>query len=454
MTTSTNDLLGVRPLTGRGATFAIVALSICLILVLAIAGAAYLSEYKIRLSVLYLGPIALTTWLLGSRAGVLVTCISTVSWTITFWSSRPDAETFLFVCEGSMTVAVFLIFVALIAKLHEALESSNARLLTVLEGLDAAVHVEDARTGASLYNNRRFLDLFGSSRRFSQDAGEIYDEESDSWYLLHSRGLRWTDGREAVLRMLSDVTEEHAARELAAKQRETAHRTSRMVALGEFASGIAHELNQPLTAISTYNNASLRLLQDGSYNVEELREAMQKCRDQARRAGAIIQRLREILRHPVTPPARLDLCDVAATVRQIAGPEAAEAGVLLELDVAKRLPRVQSDKLLVEQVALNLVRNAIEAVRELPRERRRVTISTGLEGEKSVALSVSDSGEGVPPEVSDQLFEAFVTTKPGGLGLGLSICRSVIESLGGSIRHEHIATRGARFSFALPVADR
>jgi two-component system sensor histidine kinase DctS len=139
-----------------------------------------------------------------------------------------------------------------------------------------------------------------------------------------------------------------------------------MVALGGLASGIAHELNQPLAAISTYNEACLRLLRDNSYSAGELHDAMQKCRDQARRAGAIIQRLRELLRQPVRPMAHLELAEVATSVRKLATPEAAEAGVSLELDLAAGLPRVSSDQLLIEQVVLNFVRNAIEAVRSCP----------------------------------------------------------------------------------------
>ena len=452
MTTSVFELLRVP--SDRHSFSSALVLSISVALVAAVAAGAYFTDYEIRFSVLYLAPIALATWFAGPRAGTFITVISSVSWMIAFWSSRPQSPPFYFFWEGSMTIAMFLVFVALIARLHQALANSDSRLLTVLEGLNAAVHVEDARTGASLYHNRRFVELFGGPRGFSRDNGEVYDERSGAWYLVQSRVFLWTDGREAVLRMLSDVTEERMARQFAAGQREAAHKTSRMVALGGLASGIAHELNQPLTAISTYNNACLRLLETGSSGSDELREAMQKCREQARRAGDIIQRLREILHHPVRPAARLDLCEVASAVRRLAEHEAAEAGVAVELAIGGRLPAVRGDQLLVEQVALNLVRNAIEAVRELPRERRRVMISTGMETGGHAFLAVSDLGEGVSSEVSGRLFEAFVTTKPGGLGLGLSICRSVIESLGGAIRHDHDAGCGARFSFRLPAADR
>jgi hypothetical protein len=149
-----------------------------------------------QFSVLYLAPIALATWVAGWRAGTFVTVLSFASWMITFWSGRPHLPVFYFFCEGGLTLAMFLIFVALIARLRQALDNSDARLLTVLEGLDAAVHVEDARTGPTLYHNGRFIELFGGARRFSQETGEIYDSHNASWYLLQSRVLKWTDGRE------------------------------------------------------------------------------------------------------------------------------------------------------------------------------------------------------------------------------------------------------------------
>src|SRR4029079_15648268 len=128
--------------------------------------------------------------------------------------------------------------------------------------------------------------------------GEYHDTVNDRWYVLHSHPLCWMDGRPASLCILTDVTEERRARELIAKHRDAAHRTARLIALGEFASAVAHELNQPLAAIATYNHAALLLVETATPRGPELREAMEKCRDQARRAGAIIQRLKELLRHP------------------------------------------------------------------------------------------------------------------------------------------------------------
>ena len=429
-----------RRFTTLAASFAAVAL---------VAVADYFTGYEIRLAILYLAPIAWATWRLGAPAGAAVSVAAAACWLVTFSSTHPYSHAGYFYLEGAATGATFLIIVVLLARLHRALERSDARLITVLEGLDAAVQVEDAHTQALLYDNRRYRDLFGT-RRFGHQGGELHDEATRRWFELRSRELRWTDGRPARLHMLSDITEERNARELVTRERETAHKTARLVALGGFASAIAHEINQPLAAIATYNNACLRLLDSGTFDVPELQEAMRKCRDQALRAGAIIQRLREVLRHPAPASARFDLGALAHAVRELAQPEAAEAGVALRIETAPGLPSVRTDRLLIEQVALNLVRNAIEAVQGLPAERRQVAIATSAETGGRVTLTVSDQGEGLPAEMRDRVFEAFATTTPRGLGLGLSICRSVIESLGGTIAYSP-APGGARFSFTLPA---
>jgi hypothetical protein len=440
------------PLERRSPASAVPVLMASFALVATIATLDHLTGYELRLAILYLIPIGLATWKLGALAGTLVATAATLSWIVAFDSSHPYSHPFYFYWEGALTGVSYLVIVLLLARLRKALARSDERFVTVLEGLEAAVGVEDARTHAVLYSNRRFRETFGASPPSLQGAGEVWDERTRRWYLLQLQPLRWIDGRPALLRILSDVTDARHARELIDRHRNAAHRTSRLVALGEFASAIAHELNQPLAAIATYNNTCLRLLQSGAADPVAVREAMQKCRDQALRAGAIIQRLREILRQPAPALVEQDLDDVAQAALQLAQPEALESGVLLDLSARAQGARVRVDRLLIEQVALNLLRNAIEAVRTLSPERRRVSLETAADREGRATLAVSDLGEGVPAEIREKLFDAFVTTKPGGLGLGLSICRSVIEAHGGAIRYEPNRERGARFTFLLPVA--
>jgi C4-dicarboxylate-specific signal transduction histidine kinase len=437
-------------LLGRASAAPVLAVSFAF--VATIATLDHLTGYELRLAILYLVPIGFATWRLGALAGTLVATAATLSWIVAFDSSHPYSHPFYFYWEGALTGVSYLVIVLLLARLREALARSDERFVTVLEGLEAAVGVEDAHTGALLYANRRFRQNFGTSPPSSGEGGEVWDERTRRWYLLQSQPLRWIDGRAALLRILSDVTEARQARELIDRHRNAAYKTSRLIALGEFASAIAHELNQPLAAIATYNNTCLRLLQSGAADAAEVREAMQKCRDQAKRAGAIIQQLREILRQPAPAFVEQDLDDVAQAALQLAQPEALESGVSLALAARAGGAHVRVDRLLIEQVVLNLLRNAIEAVRALSPERRRVSVETATDREGRATLAVSDLGEGVPAEIREKLFDAFVTTKPGGLGLGLSICRSVIEANGGTIRYEPNRERGARFTFLLPVA--
>ena len=427
-------------------------LAACFALVGLVAGADYVTGYDVRLAILYLVPIAVASWRLGTRAGILVAIAAVASWIVVFESGHPYPHPFYFYWEAAINGVSYGLMVLLLARLRIALERSDERFVTVLEGLDAAVAVEDAASGALLYANRRWREEFGAAPPPLREAGETRDERTGRWYLVQPRPLRWIDGRDALLRVWSDVTEVRRARELMQRHREAAHRTSRLIALGEFASAIAHELNQPLAAIATYNNACLRLLQSGAdARSPELTNAMQNCRDQAKRAGAVIQRLREMLRQPLAPRTEQDLKAIASAALKLAESEAHEAGVELRLS-GEPGTRVRADRLLLEQVALNLLRNAIEAVRSLPRERRRVTIETAVDADGRATLAVCDEGEGVPAEMEGRLFDAFFTTKAGGLGLGLSICRSVIEAHGGSIGYARDAANGgARFSFQLPT---
>jgi len=358
------------------------------------------------------------------------------------------------VLEALLPAALFVLAVGFIVRLRGALQQAEERFTAAMEGLNDPVYVEDARSGEILYRNRRYAETFGASRPRFSESGETQNPAADRWFVLRSNPLGWSDGRAATLRVLSDVTEERRARELVAKHRDAAHRTARLIALGEFASAIAHELNQPLAAIATYNHSCMRMLQSGNPDSGELQQAMHICRDQAKRAGKIIQRLRDLLRPPGPAFTEQDLNELVEAVLRLAEPAARDAGISFERRLSATPPAVRADRLLIEQVALNLVRNAMEAVESLPGERRRITVSTRLELDGSGTLAVSDLGDGVPLEAKERLFDPFVTTKPGGLGLGLSICRSVVEAHGGRIRHEQNEEtgEGAVFAFTLPGA--
>jgi hypothetical protein len=340
--------------------------------------------------------------------------------------------------------------VSVVVRVREALRQADERFTAAMEGLNDPVYVEDLRGGEILYSNRRYAETFGAVRPRFNESGDTQNPAADRWFVLRSNPLRWSDGRSARLCVLSDVTEERRARELLAKHRDAAHRTARLIALGEFASAIAHELNQPLAAIATYNHSCMRMLQSGNPDSGELQQAMHICRDQAKRAGTIIQRLRELLRPPGPAFAEQNLNELVGAVLRLAEPEAHDAGIRFERRLAGAPPVVRADRLLIEQVALNLVRNAVEAVQALPEERRRITVATQVEADGSGTFSVADLGDGVPDEAKERLFDPFVTTKPGGLGLGLSICRSVVEAHGGAIRHQGNGGRGATFAFTLP----
>lgn len=259
-----------------------------------------------------------------------------------------------------------------------------------------------------------------------------------------------TVGSYLVFVLLLSRLRQAQAEAILARHRDAGNRASRLVTLGELASAMAHELNQPLAAIATYNNACLRLIDSKDFDRAELRDAMGKCRDQARRAGDIVHRLREMVRRPGPVLAEQDLSEIARSALQLAESDAADAGVLVEFAPSAEALPVLADEILIEQVLLNILRNAFDATQGLDAARRRVTVSTAPAGNGAANVKVADCGRGVNEEIQPRLFDAFVTTKPAGLGFGLSICRSIVEAHGGVIRFAPNAEGGSVFEFTLP----
>lgn len=225
----------------------------------------------------------------------------------------------------------------------------------------------------------------------------------------------------------------------------------RVAAMGELATSLAHELNQPLAAILANAQAARRLLAAPRPDLDEVRASLDDIVDDDKRAGEVIRRMRAMLRKEEFRPEPVDLNDAVRSVRRLLAQDAARRGVTVDVELAANLPPVRGDSVQLQQVILNLLVNAFDAVAPCPAERRRVLMRT-REQEVSglVELAVEDSGEGIPAAHLGQLFEPFFTTKADGLGMGLSIARSILELHGGAIRAQNLDRGGACFRCVLP----
>jgi signal transduction histidine kinase len=381
-------------------------------------------------------------------------------------------------------------------RIRDQLSASHERFTTVLEGLDASVSVLSVQQGELLFLNRSYRLWFGgdarghallvdgmSDARFDPEAEEdvdalsglptheltdtgtnpreVYVEALQKWFDVRARFLQWTDGRLAQMLIATDITARVRAEELADAQADKAQVTSRLVTMGEMASSVAHELNQPLTAINNYCNGMVSRIKAGTIEREDLVAALQKTARQAERAGQIIHRIRAFVKRsePQRQPSQpKQIIDDAV---ELAGIELRRRNVAIHTYVAQRLPTIMVDPILIEQVVLNLLKNAAEAIdgAQLPGSRRHIELRvvprhTPEEG-GVIEFSVTDMGPGIKEEVIGRLYEAFFSTKAEGLGIGLSLCRTIIESHRGRIRAQNLYNGtlivGCRFAFTLPL---
>ena len=224
---------------------------------------------------------------------------------------------------------------------------------------------------------------------------------------------------------------------------------SRLTAMGEMASALAHELNQPLSAMANYMKGSLRLLDVEPTPRDRLRDAIHKAGDQALRAGDIIRRLRDFVARGEAERRLESLPKLIEEASALALVGAKEHGVRVLFRFAPEVDLVLADKVQIQQVVLNLIRNAIEAMEGSDRKVLEIRLDPGSDDDAQV--TVADTGSGISPEIADQLFQPFVTTKRTGMGVGLSISRTIIEAHGGRIRVEQNPAGGTRFCFTLPA---
>ncbi len=256
----------------------------------------------------------------------------------------------------------------------------------------------------------------------------------------------------ALRGVMTDITERKRAAGEAALLRDQLARASRVTTLGALAAAIAHEVNQPLCAIVSNAETAQGYLAAGDADMAEVRDALRDIAADGRRASEIVRRIRALVRG--RPPERSPF-DLNGAVREVAAllrHQLARDGVALTLDLAADLPPVLGDRVQVQQVVLNLLVNAAEAVAGGPADRRRLDVATARAGD-AVTVSVRDSGPGVSPDLLDRVFDAFITTKAGGTGIGLSISRAIVEAHGGRIWAEPAPGGGAAFHFTLPPTE-
>jgi two-component system sensor kinase FixL len=255
-------------------------------------------------------------------------------------------------------------------------------------------------------------------------------------------------GQHGFVGIIRDLTERKAQTREAEDLRARLTHVGRLGTLGEMVSGIAHEVNQPLTAISNYASACRRMVQAGAISGEELAATLDKIGTQAERAGQVIRGLRALVRRRDEQREPVDVNRLIREVVKLVDFEVRQAGYRMELDLVEPLPAVSGDAVQIQQVVLNLVRNALDAMLEKARG-EAILVETGFH-EGHVEIRVTDSGPGLSAAARQHLFEPFFTTKPQGIGLGLSICKSIVAAHRGELTGETAPAGGARFHVRLP----
>ncbi len=285
----------------------------------------------------------------------------------------------------------------------------------------------------------------GFEIRFKHKSGRVFP------VLIHEAPLIDSDGKQTGwMSSIVDISDQKRAEELARQQQERLQAASRLVAMGEMASSLAHEINQPLAAVSGYSAGCLNLLETGNIDVAELKQALTKISEQSQRAGRVVRRIYEFARKAKP---KVEACNLGHLAEEMIGfmePDARRLHVRIHKQIHDDLPTIDGDPVLLGQAILNLLRNGIDAMRDVPEERRMLSISVWHDA-AHIHLTVADTGVGIGESAADRLFEPFYTTKPEGMGMGLNICRSVIEGHQGRLWSEDRAEGGSIFHVLLPI---
>ena len=367
---------------------------------------------------------------------------------------------------------------------EEALIASERNYREIFNAANDATFVHDPASGAIVDANNAALDMFGYSYedilhvgaealrcgaadqtreelrqllvRATQEGPQVVE-----WLYRRNDGSRFyaevdlkqasIGGRPRVLAVVRDITERKQAEKAAELHRAELARAWHVNTMGEMASGLAHELNQPLCAILNYANGCLRLTRKKELPKAALKESIKEVIGQAERAGDIIKRIRGLVGKREPRLAKLDVKALLSDAMGMIEKEAAKHDIAVVPEFGGRLPKVHADDVEIEQVALNLMRNAIEAMGDEKVAERTLTIATSRPEKGTIEVAIRDTGRGLSPELSERVFNSFFTTKQHGLGIGLSLSRRIVEAHGGKLWAESDGRSGTTFRFTLPV---
>jgi signal transduction histidine kinase len=274
--------------------------------------------------------------------------------------------------------------------------------------------------------------------------------DSYRWYIV-TAGAAMAAQSALIIALLSQRARRRRAEIVAQQQQTDLAHASRLTMVGELTASIAHEINQPLGAILSNAETAQILLESKQPHLEEVQQILADIRKDDLRASEVVRRMRELLRKRELELKLIDVNTVASDVLRFVDGETRRRGVEIEKQFADTLPVVRGDVIHLQQVLLNLILNGMEAMSESSESSRRLTMRTAYDGKGNVEVAVEDSGPGIPSDRLPQLFDSFFTTKRHGMGLGLSIVRSIVEAHGGRIWAENNASGGACFRFTLPV---
>jgi C4-dicarboxylate-specific signal transduction histidine kinase len=325
----------------------------------------------------------------------------------------------------------------------------DSKLLLTCDLILSRIHPDERAAVKAEYNRGCALQsTFESEHRLLLPYGKT------RWVIMRGRCLQDEDGNplETIGVTLDVSAQKQAALQVQVQREEMAHR-NRVALMGEMTASFAHELNQPLTAIANNASAARRFLERGNLDPVLLPELLQQMVADSQRAGEVIRGIRSLVRKETSEQILLDLNSVITDTVHLVSSDILNRESVVTMDLDPRLPQVQAALVQIQQVLLNLIMNALDAVEQLPTSERRVVISTRSNKGDMAEVSVRDFGMGLPKDRPDKVFDHFFTTKQKGMGMGLAIVRSIVEAHGGTITAENPPDRGARMVVRLPAAS-